>query len=175
MTFRLPPPRFARAGALLAILALLAIAPARAESPNALIVRIYQHASTGQGEGGGDFLIEPKDRAPYLSASSRALWDAADARAQPGYAGPLDFDPVSNSQDPQVRAFAVTIEQQDAKRATVAATFGARKAPLERQPTMTVRYELVNEDGAWKIDDIQGAAPNGAAWSVRRLLKDFKG
>ncbi len=160
--------------ALAILLALFAAAPARAESPDALIVRIYQHASAGEGDSGGDFLIEEKDRAPYLSQSLRALWDAADAKTRPGDIGPIEFDPVSNSQDPQVRAFAVTIEKQDAKRATVAATFGARKAPLDRQPTMSVRYELVNEAGAWKIDDIQGGAPGGA-WSVRKLLADFKG
>jgi hypothetical protein len=163
-----------RAIAILFVL-LAAAPPASAESPAALITAIYERVTTGNGDSGGDFLIEAKDRAPYLSKSLRALWDAADAKTQPGYAGPLDFDPISNSQDPQVRVFALKIEKQDDKRATVAATFGARKEPLDWQPTTTVRYQLVNERGAWKIDDIQGAAPNGAAWSVRRLLADFKG
>ncbi len=171
----LPKRLFAAIAPLLAILAVCAGAPARAESPAALITAIYQRASAGNGESGGDFLIEAKDRAPYLSASLRALWAAADARTQPGYAGPLDFDPVSNSQDPQLRAFTVTVEKQDGRRATVAATFGARKQPLDRQPTTTVRYELVNEGGAWKIDDIRGTAPGGGTWSVRRLVTDFKG
>jgi hypothetical protein len=67
----------------------------------------------------------------------------------------------------------VTIEQQDGQRATVAATFGAKKAPLATQPTNTVRYDLVNESGAWKIDDIRGKTSGGPAWSMRRLLTKF--
>jgi hypothetical protein len=85
------------AGAGLTILALVCAAPARAESPDALIVRIYKNASAGNGDLGGYFLVEPEDRAPYLSQSLRALWIAAEARTEPGYAGPFDFDPVSNS------------------------------------------------------------------------------
>ncbi len=157
------------------LFALLAAAPACAQSPAAVITAIYERAVAGNGDSGGDFLIEDKDRAPYLSRSLRALWAAADAKTQAGDTGPLDFDPVSNSQDPQLRAFAVKIEKQGDKHATVAATFGAQKEPLDRQLTVTVRYELVNEGGAWKIDDITGVASSGGAWSVRQLVADFKG
>jgi Protein of unknown function (DUF3828) len=156
----------------LAVLALSAV-PARAESPDAMITAIYQRAAAGNGDLGGYFLVEPEDRAPYFTKSLAALWTAAEARTQPGYAGPLDFDPVSSSQDPQIRAFAVKTERDDGQRATVAVTFGPKKAPLDSQPTTTVRYDLVNEAGAWKIDDIRGAASGGAAWSMRWLLTNF--
>jgi hypothetical protein len=162
------------AAAWLAVLTLSAT-PARAESPDAMIAAIYQRAATGNGDLGGSFLTEPEDRAPYLTKSLRALWTAAEARAQPGYAGPLDFDPVSSSQDPQIRAFSVKIERDDGQRATVAATFGAKKQPLGSQPTTTVRYDLVNEAGGWKIDVIRGTAPDGTPWSLRRLLATFNG
>jgi Protein of unknown function (DUF3828) len=163
-----------RAAAWLAILALSA-APARAEGPDTMITAIYQRAAAGNGDLGGYFLVEPEDRAPYLSKSLAALWTAAEARAQPREAGPIDFDPLSNSQDPLIRAFVVKAERDDGKHATVAATFGPKKQPLDTQPNFTVRYDLVNEDGAWKIDDIRGTVSGGAAWSVRWLLTNFNG
>ena len=82
--------------------------------------------------------------------------------------GPPGFDPVTNSQDPMVRAFAVAVEKQDGRSATVAATFRSHN-----DKSITVRYDLVRERGAWKIDDIRGIV-DGEEWSVRKMLRDFK-
>jgi hypothetical protein len=46
------------------VCALLAAAPACAENPADLITAIYEQAAAGNGDSGGDFLIEPQDRAP---------------------------------------------------------------------------------------------------------------
>jgi hypothetical protein len=34
-----------------------------------------------------------------------------------------------------------------------------------------MRYTLVREDGAWKIDDISGSS-DGEPWSIRGMLAD---
>ena len=146
------------------------------DDPSAPIRAIYMQAAAGNGDVGGNFVYdEPKDRRQYLSKSLIALWADADAKTKHGDAGPIDFDPISNSQDPQVYDFEVKVEKQDARRAIVAATFVFTKPPQERQTT-TVTYELVRESDAWKIDDIRGRAiGNGRQWSVRHHLANFKG
>jgi hypothetical protein len=80
--------------------------------------------------------------------------------------GPPGFDPVSNSQDPLVRAPRVAVEKQDGRTATVAATFRSHDNESD-----TVRYDLVRERGAWKIDDIRGTV-DGKEWSLRKLLRE---
>ncbi len=162
---------------LIMLLFCLVALPATADdSPAAPIRAIYTQAAAGNGDTGGNFVWDDaKDRPRYLSKSLTALWAKSDARIEPGYAGPIDFDPITNSQDPQVYGFAITIEKQDAQRATVLATFEYSKPPQARKIT-TVTYDLVREDGAWKIDDIRGAATgNGWRWSVRQHLANFKG
>ena len=34
-----------------------------------------------------------------------------------------------------------------------------------------MRYDLVRERGAWKIDDIRGTV-DGKEWSIRKLLRE---
>jgi hypothetical protein len=143
-----------------------------ASDPAALITAIYKRASAGKGDSGGQFVwLRAKSRPRWLSASLVRLWAEADAKVAPGDEGPPGFDPVTNSQDPMVRAFAVVVERQDGGSATVAATFGAKKGGLRGQPTETVRYDLVRERGVWKIDDIRGTV-DGKAWSIRKLLRE---
>ena len=147
----------------------LAASPAlasAADSPAALITAIYQRAAAGKGDSGGQFVwLNARSRPRWLSASLVRLWAEADAKVQPGDEGPPGFDPVTNSQDPLVRAFTVATEKQDGKTATVAATFRSHN-----NESLTVRYDLVRERGAWKIDDIRGTV-DGKEWSIRRLLR----
>jgi len=159
----------------LLIALLFCAAPARAaDSPDALIFDIYTRA---QADGGGDFVYaRPKDRPHYLSRSLVALWAKAEALTEEGYAGPIEFDPISNSQDPRIYGFGVKVEHQDETRATVSATFAERPGSYLAAPKQTITYVLVREDGAWKIDDIRGTARSRPVeWSLRKLLADFKG
>ena len=166
----MPPHTLSRRTLLLS--AALAASPSlafAADDPAALITAIYKRAAAGKGDSGGQFVwLRTKSRPRWLSASLIKLWAAADAKVAPGDMGPPGFDPVTNSQDPMVRAFAVKVEKADGKTATVAATFRSHNAK-----SITVRYDLLRERGAWKIDDIRGTV-DGQAWSVRQMLRDFK-
>ncbi len=138
-----------------------------ADGPAALITAIYKRASAGKGDSGGQFVwLRAKSRPRWLSASLIRLWAETDAKIAPGDMGPPGFDPVTNSQDPLVRAFAVAVEKHDVKTATVAATFRSYN-----NDSITVRYDLVRERGAWKIDDIRGTV-DGKEWSIRKLLRE---
>ena len=82
----------------------------------------------------------------------------------------MDFDPVTNSQDPDVKSFKVAAEKQEAGKATIAVTIESHQREARANPAdKTIRYDFVQEAGQWKIDDIKGAV-DGSPWSVRALL-----
>ena len=87
-------------------------APPTADGPAGIVTAIYTRAAKGKGDGGGAFVIENKAaKAKYLSKSLVAFWAKADAHTPKGDVGPIDFDPVTNSQDPDVKSFKVAAEK----------------------------------------------------------------
>jgi len=148
---------------------------AAADDPAAPIRAIYQRVAAGKGDKGGQFVwAYARSRQRLMSASLVRLWAAAEAKVAPGDMGPPGFDPVTNSQDPLVHGFAVTVEQRSPRRATVAVTFGRLPGDMQRRRTQVVRYDMVRERGAWLIDDIRGSV-EGDPWSIRAILRGFKG
>src|SRR5580693_3414987 len=98
-------------------------APPSPNDPVAIVNAIYARAAKGKGKGGGAFIIENKAaKAKYLSKSLADLWAQADAHTPKDDVGPIDFDPVTNSQEPDVKSFKVTPEKLDADRAVIAVT-----------------------------------------------------
>jgi hypothetical protein len=142
------------------------------DDPVAIVNAIYARAAKGKGDGGGGFIIENKAaKAKYLSKALVALWAKADAHTPKGDVGPVDFDPVTNSQEPDVKSFTVTAEQREADKAVIAVTIAGRGAPRAKPADNTIRYNFVHDGGQWKIDDISGAS-DGEAWSIRAMLND---
>jgi len=147
-------------------------APPSPNDPVAIIQAIYARAAKGKGDGGGAFVIENQAaKAKYLSKALVELWAKADAHTPKGDVGPVDFDPVTNSQEPNVKSFKVVPEKLDADKAVVAVTISGRGAPRPKSVDNTIRYNLVRDAGQWKIDDINGAS-DGEAWSIRGMLTD---
>jgi hypothetical protein len=153
-----------------------AAAPAFAQAPAAndpasILTAIYIRAAKGKGDGGAAFVTENKAaKAKYLSKALVALWAKADAHTPKGDVGPIDFDPITNSQDPDVKSFKVDAEKTEADKATLAVTITGHRN--DRKPAnQIVRYDFVREAGSWKIDDIKGSS-DGEAWSVRKILTD---
>ncbi|HEY8332450.1 MAG TPA: DUF3828 domain-containing protein [Tardiphaga sp.] len=167
----------ARRALVIAAFALLATPPAYAappvaNDPLAIVNAIYARVTAGKGDQGGGFVtLEKPARAKYLSKSLAALWNKAEARTPKGEVGPVDFDPVTNSQDPDVRSFTATAEKLDAALATIAVKLTGSGVPRKHAPDEIVRYDFVRDGGHWKIDDIRGAV-DSEAWSVRQLLTD---
>jgi len=146
-------------------------APPPASDPVAIVNAIYARAAKGKGDGGGGFVIENKAaKAKYLSKSLIALWAKADAHTPKGDVGPVDFDPVTNSQDPDIKSFNVEAEKLEADKALIAVTMTGHGAP-RKAADQVVRYDLVREGKDWKIDDIKGAS-DGEPWSIRAMLAD---
>jgi hypothetical protein len=99
------------------------------------------------------------------------LWAKADAHTPKGDVGPVDFDPVTNSQEPVVMLLSVVAEKLEADKAVAAVTIAGRGAPRANAADNTIRYGFVRRDGQWKIDDILGAS-DGEPWSIRDMLTD---
>ena len=145
-------------------------APPSPADPAAIVNAIYTRAAKGKGDGGGAFIIENKAaKTKYLSKSLVALWAKADAHTPKGDVGPIDFDPVTNSQEPDVKSFKVTVEKQDADKATIVVVFDGRNTPPRKPADRTIRYEFARDGAEWKIDDIKGAS-DGEPWSIRGML-----
>lgn len=143
-----------------------------ADDPAGILTAIYTRVAKGKGDGGGTFVIQKAARTKYLSNALVALWARADARTKKGDSGPVDFDPITNSQDPDVKSFKVAAEKQAADKAIIAVTIESHQREARANAAdKTIRYDFVQEAGQWKIDDIKGAV-DGSPWSVRTLLVD---
>ena len=156
------------------LLATVNAASAQTPSPSdpvAVLTAIYTRTARGKGDGGGAFVIENKAaKTKYLSKSLVALWAKADAHTPKGDVGPVDFDPVTNSQEPDVKSFKVDAEKLEADKTTIAVTITGHRN--DRKPAdQVVRYDFVREANAWKIDDIKGSS-DGEPWSIRKMLTD---
>ena len=147
-------------------------APPAADDPLAIVNAIYARAAKGKGDRGGAFIIENKTaKAKYLSKSLVDLWAKADAHTPKGDVGPVDFDPVTNSQEPDVKSFKVVGEKLDPDKAVIAVTLTGRAAKPPKPADRTVRFDFVRDAGLWKIDDIRSAS-DGEPWSIRAMLSD---
>ena len=147
--------------------------PPSTNDPVAIVTAIYARAAKGKGDGGGGFVTGSKAaKAQYLSKSLIALWAKADAHTPKGDVGPIDFDPVTNSQDPDVKSFTLATEKLDGDKATIAVTLAGHHAERTNPADQVIRYEFVQEGDKWKIDDIKGAV-DGKPWSLRALLTQY--
>jgi hypothetical protein len=107
--------------------------------------------------------LDDKRVAAYLSRSLRAALKAMDARSKKLNEPILDFDPVTDSQDPQVEKLAIAAEGD----AAAVATF------YSGDVKHVVRYSFVREGDAWKVDDISGGAGD-EKWDLRDIIKPGK-
>ena len=165
--------------AALLLLPALAAYSAPAPSPTTPITAIYQRivgtydAKRRNTDNGFFIWRDDKSRRQHFSARTAKLWRDADRLTPKGDQGPLGFDPVTNSQDPLVRAFDVAVEKDDGGTATVVVHIADAPGPIAVTPATTIRYDMVRENGRWLIDDIRGAIDS--EWSVRQILGNYRG
>jgi hypothetical protein len=147
----------------------LSTAATAAETPEAFITGIYRQLAAGKGDRGGQFIwLDPTNRKRYFSASIVALWRKAEAATPEGDAL-IDFDPMTNSQDPDVKSFKVTAENVTPTKASFAVKITSRQFQRAHAEDAVIRYDLVLERGRWWIDDIRGGSGDNK-WSLREML-----
>lgn len=137
-------------------------------TPSAVVAAIYR---TAAGVGGDyshsiSVIADPRSRAHYLSERLQRELKEMDARTPAGDAPDLDFDPITGSQDPDVRGLRIATEAEGAQAAIVRAEFhrGGEKGEL-----IVLHYSLTRESGAWRVDDIAEQGKDG--WRLSAILK----
>ena len=178
MQFPLTPPF--RLSWLVAVLAAVSTAtpvPAFTAGTDAgrFIESIYAH---GHEDAVWSQWLHRATRGAWFSREMTALWNKCDARARQSKdpIGALDFDIATNSQLgwESFEGFTVTVVSQGDGQAVVNARLktGANTVPPKFDSDNVIRYDLVREGGAWKIDDVRSTI-DGKPWSLRALLLDY--
>ena len=148
---------------LAAALVLAVPASAAPESPRDIVVRIYRISAGPKGDyAGSSAFFDDRLRKASFSKSLLAEVLAMEARAKKSGEPGLDFDPVTDSQDPSVQDLAIAADGESA--ATASFSTGG---PGTRH---VVRYIFVREGGGWKLDNMTSAYAEGK-WDLRALLK----
>ena len=136
------------------------------EDPLAFITLIYQRAVK---EGGGSFVwSEAKDRPRFMTKSLVALFAKTDAATPQGDEGPADFDVITDTNGFTIGSFKAAPEKREATKSVIAVTLGYKEKEAKRERPHILRYDLVLEDGHWRIDDIRAKD-----WTLRKILEQF--
>ncbi len=134
-------------------------------TPAALVTEVYGVSGpSGRYQQPLAIFVEAGLREKYLSKRLRAALADMDQRTPEGDVPQIDFDVVSDSQDPDVRDLKIRMESESAGQAVVAADFMSHD-DAERT---VLRYELVREDGAWKINNVTASGKSN--WRVSEII-----
>ncbi len=151
-------PRRTTARSFLALLLFLMLFPASAgpaadSDPVALIKAIY---ATYETDNPGLEHI--------YSNRLQALIDKDTKETPDGMVGRIDWDVFVNGQDWKLSKLKITLVSQDTDRAQVRATF------KNFDDTNNMLFNLVRENGAWRVDDIENTLP--PRWTMSKILTD---
>jgi hypothetical protein len=140
---------------------------AREQTPGDFLAEVYRITGgpSGDGSDGASIFADEDNRERFLSRRLRAAIAAMLKRTRGGDAPDLDFDPISNGNDPSVHDLHIGTESKNDARAVVIADFVSHRDAVRT----VLRYQLVREDGGWKIDDIVASGRN--AWQVSKIIK----
>ncbi len=138
------------------------------EEPRAIVEQMYKISAGKDGKYSEEsaFFRAPA-RKRWFSKSLVAALAAMERKSKRLNEPILDFDPVTNSQDPSVTRLAITTESATPAKTVVLARFYAQDA---KEP-VNVRYVFTREGAAWKLDDMSGDMGGKDGWALRKLIK----
>lgn len=134
----------------------------KAATPEALVAELYKAHDAEKSP-----FFQDKDRARVDHYFTKELADLMwkDIKASKGEVGAIDFDPLYNAQDTEIKNFVINQAKIDGAKATVVASF----VNFDKKTRIT--FKLVQQVEVWKISDIQ--YPEGHA--LLKLYKDAAG
>ena len=173
----MPRFRLSLIAAILAASFAATLAPAFAAGPDpaAFVDSIYAH---GHEDNVWSQWLDGHKRVAWVSRGLATLWGRCDASARKAKdeMGALDSDVATNSQLgwESFKAYAVKVVSQDGAHAVVEArlTVAANTEAPKFDSDNVIRYDLVQEGGAWKIDDVHSTV-DGKPWGLREILKAY--
>lgn len=149
---------------LMLALGLAAPALAAETTPEAVVQQIYSGKTPTTK--GLDIIDNAKLRAKYLSMDlAAAVKKDNDESAKSGDVGALDFDPVSDSQDPMIKDLKIEPLQVQGDKAQVKVSFNTYDPKRDE-----LLYDLVKEGGQWRVFNISKPGGGEDAWSLRQIL-----
>lgn len=110
-----------------------------------------------------DYMTDRKLAARYFTASTLKLLDEVDVKSRKNEEPGIDYDPLIDGQDGEVKKLAVAVKSATAEKATVVATFVSFGAK------MRVTFDMRFERGAWRVEDILGREGS----SLRGVARDY--
>jgi hypothetical protein len=141
------------------------VAFAETGGPVAVITEVYGAAGpSGHYQQPLAIFVEARLREHYLSKGLCAALAEMDKRTPEGDIPNLDFDVVSDSQDPDVHDLRIATESETSENAVVVANFQSHD-DTERT---VLRYDLVQENGAWKINNVE--ASGKSHWRISDII-----
>jgi opacity protein-like surface antigen len=150
------------------------VVPAQAaaeQTPHDIVVEIYKVSAGKSGKYDGPSAISDKSvRTRFLSKSLQAALSAMDKKSAKTNEPILDFDPITNSQDPAVKDLVIAAEEQTDTSSIVAVRFWS----YEKKDASLVRYHFIREGNLWKLDEITGnvrGEDKSEPWSLRAIIK----
>jgi hypothetical protein len=155
---------FAVAAALTGLFASPALADDPA--PKDMVTEIYHIAAGPKGDYQAASAFDDKQVRKHFTKSLLAADNAMNARSKKLNEPILDFDPITNSQDPSVRNLTIDVESADAAKTIVAAAFDSEGSKTRN----IVRYVFVRDGAVWRLDDISGENGGADKWDLRELM-----
>ncbi len=133
----------------------------KAVTPDALVAELYKAEKQGKSP-----FFQDKDRGLldhyFTKELGDLIWkDVIDSR---GEVGTIDGDPLFDAQDTEIKDFVIHPSKAEEGKTTVLVTF------LNFDKKTRIIYHLAQQDGVWKISDIQYAD-----YELLRLLKENAG
>jgi hypothetical protein len=110
-----------------------------------------------------DHMTDKALRRRYFSAATATMIEKVFAKSKKLDEPGIDYEPLIDGQDGEVKDLAVTVVSADPAKAVVEAAFTSFDQKL------VVGFDLVNEKGVWRIGDIRGR--EGA--SLRKIMAEF--
>lgn len=127
--------------------------------PVAVVVAIYKTYTDNQHDDPG-----PAGIPDVYSKRLQALIDQDEAETPAGEVGRMDWDPFVDGQDWEVTGLKISQVYQSGGEARVRAVFANFREPRN------IVFNLVREDGKWRIDDI--AETLKPRWTMSKILTD---
>ncbi|MBV8427576.1 MAG: DUF3828 domain-containing protein [Hyphomicrobiales bacterium] len=123
--------------------------------PVALIASVYK-ADTGEAK-------PPSSSSNKIySRRLEALFDADEKATPEGEVGAIDFDFLVNGQDDKLSKLKIALMSNSVAQAKVRVTFNNFKIPN------VIIFDLVKEDGEWRIDEITSL--KSRRWVISKIL-----
>lgn len=104
----------------------------------------------------------PEDPTEIYSPTLKQLWDTMAEKSQEADVPIIDFDPLINAQDYEIKDFVIADPVVEGDTALLVASFTNFGEPQE------IHFELVRTTEGWLIDDIESVG--AYAWRLSELL-----